>query len=560
MSMNTMRLQLGLVVMGGAVLMAFMIILFGTMPHIWEKGDNYYAKFNDAPGVSNGTPVRRSGVRVGQVTGLELEEETGAVLVRFSLINPFKLRRHEVPTLSTGLLANDATIDLTPDSDIKERDILEIGTVVEGRRAATVNSLLQGASAVVPSTQEALDEMRKSLQKLEKLSPLLTESLKEVRDLAKDVRAAVPDLKDGALATFKEYEKFGKQANEALPRFQANFEKGVADIRETAKAATATFKDIDKIGGDISAAARQIGGTAERLDRFVQQNSDKMSKTIDNTSETINRIGNLLNDDNQKQVAAILKNSKKASDRFDGVAQNLLDVSQEVQEVVKWFVQFTRQLDDAADPAKARGGARASAPRPLGALSNYPGGSATGNSYMPGVIASNTRPSGFGSVSGGGIPAITTSQNSATPPAATIPSPRPSSGSPTPAPTTPNGTPVGASGARVGMILRDVDEAVVNINDFISEVKGLFKGLTEGEGALKKFLNDPTVYYRIDQILVGVVQQIPTIARIMNNAEIFMDKLARHPEALGLGGVVRPGSGIKDNPPSQGGIRVPPQR
>jgi uncharacterized protein Yka (UPF0111/DUF47 family) len=373
------------------------------------------------------------------------------------------------------------------------------------------------------------------------------------------VRAAVPELKDGALATFKEYEKFGKQANEALPKLQASFEKGVADIRETAKAATATFKDIDKIGGDISAAARQIGGTAERLDRFVQQNSDKLSKTIDNTSETINRIGNVLNDDNQKQIAAILKNSKKASDRFDGMAQNLLDVSQEVQEVVKWFVQFTRQLDETADPAKARGGARASAPRPLGALPNYPGGTTPG-SYMPGVIASNTRPTGFGSASGGGVPAITTSQNQANPPATTFPSPRASTGAATPGPTTPGGTPVGASGARVGMILRDVDEAVVNINDFISEVKGLFKGLTEGEGALKKFLNDPTVYYRIDQILVGVVQQIPTIARIMNNAEVFMDKLARHPEALGLGGVVRPGSGIKDNPPSANGLRVPPQR
>lgn len=558
MNMRSMRLQLGLVVMGGAVLMAFMIILFGTMPHIWEKGENYYAKFNDAPGVSNGTPVRRSGVRVGQVTGLELEEETGAVLVRFSLINPFKLRRHEVPTLSTGLLANDATIDLTPDPDIKERDILEIGSVVEGRRAATVNSLLQGASAVVPSTQEALDEMRKSLQKLEKLSPLLTESLKEVRDLAKDVRAAVPELKDGALATFKEYEKFGKQANEALPRLQANFEKGVADIRETAKAATATFRDIDKIGGDISAAARQIGGTAERLDRFVQQNSDKLSKTIDSTSETINRIGNVLNDDNQKQIAAILKNSKKASDRFDGMAQNLMDVSQEVQEAVKWFVQFTRQMDEAADPAKGRGGVRATPPRPLGALPNYPGGTTVGGSYMPGVIASNTRPTGYGNPVGGGVPAITTSQNATTPGAATLPNPRSPSG--TPAPTASGGTPVGASGARVGMILRNVDDTFGNINDFLAEVKGLFKGLTEGEGALKKFLNDPTVYYRIDQILVGVVQQIPTIARIMNNAEIFMDKLARHPEALGLGGVVRPGSGIKDTPPSAGGLRVPPQR
>lgn len=97
------------------------------------------------------------------------------------------------------MLANDATIDLVPDAEGKDKSILEAGSVVLGKRAATVNSLLQNASAVVPTTQEALDEMRKSLQKLEKLSPLLQESLKEVRDLAKDVRLAIPEIRRGPL-------------------------------------------------------------------------------------------------------------------------------------------------------------------------------------------------------------------------------------------------------------------------------------------------------------------------------------------------------------------------
>ncbi|MEI6325706.1 MAG: MlaD family protein, partial [Gemmataceae bacterium] len=423
MSMKTMRLQLGLVVMGGAVLLGCMIILFGTMPRFWEKSDTYYAQFEDAPGVSSGTPVRRSGVRVGQVADIVLDEDTGMVLVHFSLANPFKLRKHEIPTLNTGLLANDATIDLVPDAEGKDKSILEAGSVVLGKRAATVNSLLQNASAVVPTTQEALDEMRKSLQKLEKLSPLLQESLKEVRDLAKDVRLAIPEIKEGALATFKQYETLGKQANELLPKVNVNFEKAVADIRETAKSATSTFKEIDKIGADISAAARQIGGTAERVDRFVQQNADKMSKTIDSTIETVNRIGNLLNDDNQKQFGAILKNTKKASDRFDGMAQNFLDVSQEIQESVKWFIQFTRQLDESADPnrrtprpgaqrlgAQRPGAQRPGAQHPIGALPQFPGGAYPLVGGVQGVIASNIRPTTQTVPLEGGIPALKTSQ------------------------------------------------------------------------------------------------------------------------------------------------------
>lgn len=104
--------------------------------------------------------------------------------------------------------------------------------------------------------------------------------------------------------------------------------------------------------------------------------------------------------------------------------------------------------------------------------------------------------------------------------------------------------------------MRDLDDAVLSVSDLTAELKALFKNLIDGEGALRKFLNDPTIYYRIDQILAGVSQQIPAIARILNNVEIFADKLARHPESLGLGGVVRPGSGIKDSPPSNGGLRL----
>ena len=37
--------------------------------------------------------------------------------------------------------------------------------------------------------------------------------------------------------------------------------------------------------------------------------------------------------------------------------------------------------------------------------------------------------------------------------------------------------------------------------------------------------------------------------------ETFADKLARHPEALGIGGVVRPGTGLKDPPTPPGAFR-----
>lgn len=598
MSLKSMRLQLGLVVMGGALLLGFMIILFGSMPRFWEKGVSYIARFKDAPGIASGTPVRRSGVRVGQVTFIELEEETGEVMVHFALSNPFKLRMHERPTLTTGLLANDAAIDLLPEDPLEgksiDRSLVDVGAIVEGRRAATVNSLLQGASAVVPSTQEALEEMRRSLRNLEKLSPLLQDSLKEVRDVARSVREVIPDIKDGALATMKEYRKLGETANDILPKFQKKFEDGVGDIQKTANAATATFKDIEGISKQFSLVAKQIGSTAEKIDNFIGANQDKLGKTIDLTNETINRVGNILGNDNQKQFNAILKNTKTASDRFDGMAQNLMETSKDIADAVRWFNRFTAHMDEAADPSQRR-----ARPAPNQTAPLIPGGGHS-NSGFPGnrsialafpnhqtIVASSAKPIPQFSPQGG-VPAISTSQSTPLPATGIPPQPGPGLASPSPAspsssgaggpslqgqPLNPGSTPprplpgnpslpptdprFGISGARVGMLLRDLDETIVGVQDFTLEIKALFKNLVDGDGALRKFLNDPTIYYRIDQILSGVNQQIPAIGRILNNVEIFADKLARHPESLGLGGVVRPGSGIKDSPPSNGGLRMP---
>jgi hypothetical protein len=45
-----------------------------------------------------------------------------------------------------------------------------------------------------------------------------------------------------------------------------------------------------------------------------------------------------------------------------------------------------------------------------------------------------------------------------------------------------------------------------------------------------------------------VTRLIPRLDRVLKDMEVFADKLARHPESLGLGGLVRPSAGLKDAP------------
>jgi phospholipid/cholesterol/gamma-HCH transport system substrate-binding protein len=41
---------------------------------------------------------------------------------------------------------------------------------------------------------------------------------------------------------------------------------------------------------------------------------------------------------------------------------------------------------------------------------------------------------------------------------------------------------------------------------------------------------------------------MPRVERALKDLEVFADKLARHPESIGLGGALRPSSGLKEAP------------
>src|SRR5437899_2588083 len=115
MSERQMRFRIGLLVFVAMGLFAALVVLFGSLPTVFKRTNPYTIVFSDAPGVATGVPVRRSGVRIGEVRDLKIDEETGKVHVVVSIDPPYRVRHNEVPTLVVGLLTSDVAIDLVPE-------------------------------------------------------------------------------------------------------------------------------------------------------------------------------------------------------------------------------------------------------------------------------------------------------------------------------------------------------------------------------------------------------------------------------------------------------------
>src|SRR6516165_2907009 len=100
MTDRSMRWGIGLFVLIALVLLGTLIVMFGSLPNYFKPSNLYTIRFVDAPGVGAGTPVRRSGVRIGEVRDVTLDDERGIVRVRIAIDPRFTLRHNEEPTLN----------------------------------------------------------------------------------------------------------------------------------------------------------------------------------------------------------------------------------------------------------------------------------------------------------------------------------------------------------------------------------------------------------------------------------------------------------------------------
>ena len=68
------------------------------------------------------------------------------------------------------------------------------------------------------------------------------------------------------------------------------------------------------------------------------------------------------------------------------------------------------------------------------------------------------------------------------------------------------------------------------------------------DGTVQRLLGDPSLYNNLNDSALMVTKILPRLDRVLRDVEIFADKLARHPELIGIGGAIRPSTGIKESP------------
>lgn len=103
----------------------------------------------------------------------------------------------------------------------------------------------------------------------------------------------------------------------------------------------------------------------------------------------------------------------------------------------------------------------------------------------------------------------------------------------------------GPLGKRGATLVANIEEATGKFNDVLEELSYFSEAINDPNGSVGKLLNNPELYDELRETVSNIKTITREVRPILGDVREFSDKIARHPEQLGVRGALNRSSGIK---------------
>jgi phospholipid/cholesterol/gamma-HCH transport system substrate-binding protein len=486
---SMLKFRLGVFVLGSLLLLAMLIVLFGEMPDFFRSQIHYALKIPQAPGVVEGTPVRKSGIRIGEIASVALNPETGEVTLGFVVQKRFQLRTTDEMTLARTLVLGETAVNFTPKPQAGGGPAPE-GFVFQGRIPEDLVQAITEARDLVPMGREAIEAIRDAAREFQRLAPEVRRSNSELQVTLNNVGRAAESL-DNLLRTNNEQitsalnnfaKTMGELGNLLTPENQRKLARLIDNAAAVSDRLPAFFSDENR--ANLQTTLKNASQASDNLAELLnEQNRKTATRTLENLSDASDRMAKVFSAENQKNLSDGLANLKKSSERLDTVMDNINAASADARTSMKTLTERIERVSGQVEE---------------------------GVKEARGVIKR------VGESTGRFEEAMVNIRDVAK-----------------------------MVGERAPGVLRNIEDASGRISQVSQDVGEFTKSLTTGNGTVRRLVTDPALYNSMNDAARAASVSMARLERIAKDLEIFADKLARHPELIGVRGAVAPGSGIK---------------
>jgi phospholipid/cholesterol/gamma-HCH transport system substrate-binding protein len=263
--------KVGLFVIVGAIILAVGISLVGKFRWGKPKGYAVTATFGSISGLEEKSPVRISGVRVGEVEKIYLKDGLAYVQMR---VSPEAVIREDsqVAVSSLGLLG-EKYVEISSGST--DRPKVPEGSVVRGKDVAGMDKLIEQFTEVAADIKAVTGSLRTFLGPEEGKSGL-GELVRHFDQMVADIDALVADNREGI-----------KGAVSSVSRLAGRADKLVADNQDDLRASIKNFRELtETLQAQVKSLSDKLGGAVDKVSSSVTGAKDDFSSTLAEVKKT----------------------------------------------------------------------------------------------------------------------------------------------------------------------------------------------------------------------------------------------------------------------------------
>lgn len=340
MNERIVQFRVGVTVVAAVIIALIMVVLFDGVPRVGRDEDyTIEIAFNEAPGVSEGTPIRKSGILIGRVARVDFSEDLGIkprdgmrVIVTAEIQQKRRVRHDEVPKIGKSLLG-DAVIEFVQDDTIKlPQSFVEPGERIPGR---VISDPLQAIGNIEGNLSIAINSVAKTANEIGLLASRINELLENNNEQVSRIVGKVE-------TTFDRLQTVVANADELLgdPQVKDNIRRVINDLPQASQDLASAMTNLKQV---MSAAERNLGNI-EGLTKPLGERGPQLVASIERTAAMLDNVLR-----NVQQFSAALNSP-------DGSLGKLLNdpaLYQQLQSTVSNVSELSRELKPILHDARA---------------------------------------------------------------------------------------------------------------------------------------------------------------------------------------------------------------
>jgi phospholipid/cholesterol/gamma-HCH transport system substrate-binding protein len=342
MDERVMQFRVGVMFLATLLITATLLVMFGKLPRLMSHYP-IYIRFDYAGGITKGTPIRKSGVLIGEVSAVKLIDGDSRVLVTADIQADKKIYKNEDCYINREqLVMGDSSLAFIPDPRKEGAgEVVVPGTELIGRISDDPTGLKTALQSPMDTAKETGIALRDAADELKRAARNVDNILNDERQTIHDVLANASESLKAIKNVLGDQETQEKLAA-AMKRLPDTLD-GMNETFETANKSLQKFSQ--RSGTDNRTAVERMINTVEMTERMLRKFSeappgelapaDQVAKAMADIGEITGLMKSVIGRiENGDGTLGALMTDRQLYDRLNRAARNIDELTQKMKPVI----------------------------------------------------------------------------------------------------------------------------------------------------------------------------------------------------------------------------------